>query len=78
MRRDSSTNTPGKLRAAQDETQRRASSVKPQGTFYAHAAAALRGNQMEIRRTQAAEEIVKQTKKTNELLKDMDGGLAFK
>ena len=63
-----------KLRSAQDETQKSAGSTKPQGTFYARAASALRGNQMELRRTQAAEETVRQVKKTNQLLKDMDGG----
>lgn len=63
-----------KLRSAQEETQKSATSTKPQGTFYARAAAALVGNQMELRRTQAAEETVRQVKKTNQLLKDMDGG----
>ena len=63
-----------KLRSAQDETQKSAGSTKPQGSFYARAASALRGNQMELRRTQAAEETVRQVKKTNQLLKDMDGG----
>ena len=33
-----------------------------------------KGNQMELRRTQAAEETVRQVKKTNQLLKDMGGG----
>lgn len=63
-----------KLRSAQEETQKSARSTKPSGTFYARAASALRGNQMELRRTQAAEETVRQVKKTNQLLKDMDGG----
>lgn len=66
-----------KLRSAQDETQKSAGSTKPQGSFYARAASALRGNQMELRRTQAAEETVRQVKKTNQLLKDMDGGGAM-
>ena len=42
-----------KLRSAQDETQKRSGSVKPQGAFYARAASALRGNQMEQRMYQA-------------------------
>ena len=63
-----------KLRSAQEETQKSARTTKPSGTFYARAASALRGNQMELRRTQAAEETVRQVKKTNQLLKDMDGG----
>ncbi|MBR2713669.1 MAG: phage tail tape measure protein, partial [Kiritimatiellae bacterium] len=69
-----------KLRSAQDETQRSAGTTKPQGSFYARAASALRGNQMELRRTQAAEETVRQVKKTNQLLKDMDtgGAMTFK
>lgn len=66
-----------KLQSAQEETQKSATSTKPQGTFYARAAAALVGNQMELRRTQAAEETVRQVKKTNQLLKDMDGGGAM-
>ena len=63
-----------KLRSAQDETQKRAGSVKPQGTFYAKAATALRGNQMEQRMYMATQEIEKHTKKTAELMKDMKGG----
>ena len=63
-----------KLRSAQDETQKRAGSVKPQGTFYAKAATALRGNQMEQRMYMATQEIEKHTKKAAELLKDMGGG----
>ena len=63
-----------KLRPAQDETQKRAGSVKPQGTFYAKAATALRGNQMEQRMYMATQEIEKHTKKTAELMKDMKGG----
>ena len=62
-----------KLRSAQDETQKRAGSVKPQGAFYARAAQALRGNQMEQRMFQATQEIEKHTKKAAELLKDMNG-----
>lgn len=62
-----------KLRSAQDETQKRAASVKPQGAFYARAAQALRGNQMEQRMFQATQEIEKHTKKAAELLKDMGG-----
>ncbi|MGN0847875.1 MAG: phage tail tape measure protein [Kiritimatiellia bacterium] len=62
-----------KLQSAQDETQQRAGSVKPQGAFYARAAAALRGNQMEQRMFQATQEIEKHTKKAAELLKDMNG-----
>ncbi len=63
-----------KLRSAQDETQKRAGSVKPQGTFYARAASALRGNMMEQRMYMATQEIEKHTKKTAELLKDFEGG----
>ena len=68
-----------KLRSAQDETQKRAGAVKPQGAFYAKAASALRGNMMEQRMFMATQEIEKHTKKTAELLKDMGGGgtLAF-
>jgi TP901 family phage tail tape measure protein len=63
-----------KLRSAQDETQKRAGATKPQGAFYARAASALRGNQMEQRMLTATQEIEKHTKKTAELLKGMDGG----
>ena len=63
-----------KLRSAQDEVQKRAGAVKPQGAFYARAASALRGNQMEQRMLTATQEIEKHTKKTAELLKGMDGG----
>ena len=63
-----------KLRSAQDATQRSAGAVKPQGSFYARAASALRGNQMEQRMFQATQEIERNTKKTAELLKGMDGG----
>ena len=63
-----------KLRSAQDETQKRAGSVKPQGAFYARAASALRGNMMEQRMYIATQEIEKHTKKTAELLKDFEGG----
>ena len=63
-----------KLRSAQDETQKRAGSVKPQGAFYARAASALRGNQMEQRMFMTTQEIEKHTKKAAELLKDMGGG----
>ena len=63
-----------KLRSAQEETQKRAGAVKPQGAFYARAASALRGNQMEQRMFTATQEIEKHTKKTAELLKGMDGG----
>ena len=63
-----------KLRSAQEETQKRAGAVKPQGAFYARAASALRGNQMEQRMLTATQEIEKHTKKTAELLKGMDGG----
>ena len=68
-----------KLRSAQDETQKRAGAVKPQGAFYAKAASALRGNMMEQRMFMATQEIERHTKKTAELLKDMGGGgtLAF-
>lgn len=62
-----------KLEAAQDALTRRANSVRPEGTFYARAAENMHGNQLETRRTQAAEEIVRQTKRTNQLLKSMDG-----
>ena len=62
-----------KLRSAQDETQRRAGAVKPQGTFYARAAANLRGSQMEQRMLSVTQEIEKHTKKTAELLKDGTG-----
>ena len=63
-----------KLRSAQDETQKRAGAVKPQGAFYAKAASALRGNMMEQRMFMATQEIEKHTKKAAELLKDMGGG----
>ena len=63
-----------KLRSAQDETQKRSGAVKPQGAFYARAASALRGNQMEQRMFMATQEIEKHTKKAAELLKDMGGG----
>jgi chromosome segregation ATPase len=63
-----------KLRSAQDETQKRAGATKPQGAFYARAASALRGNQMEQRMLTATQEIEKHTKKAAELLKGMDGG----
>ena len=63
-----------KLRSAQEETQKRAGATKPQGAFYARAASALRGNQMEQRMLTATEEIEKHTKKAAELLKGMDGG----
>ena len=63
-----------KLRSAQEETQRRAGATKPQGAFYARAASALRGNQMEQRMLTATQEIEKHTKKAAELLKGMDGG----
>ena len=63
-----------KLRSAQEEVQKRAGAVKPQGAFYARAASALRGNQMEQRMLTATQEIEKHTKKTAELLKGMDGG----
>ena len=63
-----------KLRSAQDETQKRAGSVKPQGAFYARAASALRGNMMEQRMYMATQAIEKHTKKAAELLKDMGGG----
>ena len=63
-----------KLRCAQEETQKRAGATKPQGAFYARAASALRGNQMEQRMLTATEEIEKHTKKAAELLKGMDGG----
>ena len=68
-----------KLRSAQDETQKRAGAVKPQGSFYAKAASALRGNMMEQRMFMATQGIEKHTKKAAELLKDMGGGgaLAF-
>ncbi|MDE3274518.1 MAG: phage tail tape measure protein, partial [Verrucomicrobiota bacterium] len=63
-----------KLRSAQDETQKRAGATKPQGAFYARAASALRGNQMEQRMLTATQEIERHTKKAAELLKGMDGG----
>ena len=63
-----------KLRSAQEEVQKRAGAVKPQGAFYARAASALRGNQMEQRMLTATQEIEKHTKKAAELLKGMDGG----
>ena len=44
------------------------------GAFYARAASALRGNQMEQRMLTATQEIEKHTKKAAELLKGMDGG----
>ena len=63
-----------KLRSAQEEVQKRAGAVKPQGAFYARAASALRGNQMEQRMLTATQEIEKHTKQAAELLKGMDGG----
>lgn len=68
-----------KLQSAQDETQRKAKAVKPQGAFYGRAASALRGNQMEERMFRATEAIEKHTKKTSELLRDFNGSpsLAF-
>ena len=63
-----------KLQSAQDETQKRAGAVKPQGSFYAKAASALRGDRMEQRMYQATEAIERHTKRTAELLKDMGGG----
>ena len=62
-----------KLRQAQDATQNKAASVKPQGAFYARAAQALRGNQMEQRMFQTTQEIEKHTKKAAELLKGLNG-----
>lgn len=62
-----------KLRSAQEETQKRAGATKPQGAFYARAASALRGNQMEQRMLTATQEIAKHTKKAAELLKDGAG-----
>ncbi len=62
-----------KLRSAQDETRRRAGAVKPQGTFYARAAANLRGSQMEQRMLSVTQEIEKHTKKAAELLKGGSG-----
>ena len=64
-----------RLRAAQAETERSmAGAAKPQGTFSARAAAALRGSQMEQRMYSLTQEIVRNTKKTAELLKDGTGG----
>ena len=63
-----------KLRSAQEATAKKSSIVKPQGTFYARAAQNLRGNQMEQRMLNATQEIVKNTRKTAELLKDGVGG----
>lgn len=52
--------------------------MKPQGTFYAKAAANLRGNQMEQRMFTVTQEIEKHTKKTAELLKDgTDSSMTF-
>ena len=65
-----------KLQSAQDETRKRSGAVKPNGAFYARAAPALRGNQMEQRMYQATEAIEKNTKRTAELLKDFGGGTA--
>ena len=62
-----------KLQSAQDATQKQTGSVKPQGTFYARAASALRGNQMEQRMFQTTQEIEKHTKKTAELIKGLNG-----
>ena len=53
---------------------KRAGAVKPQGSFYAKAASALRGNQMEQRMYQATEAIERHTKRTAELLKGMGTG----
>lgn len=64
-----------RLRAAQAETERSmAEAAKPQGTFSARAAAALRGGQMEQRMYSLTQEIVRNTKRTAELLKDGSGG----
>lgn len=63
-----------KLRSAQDAAQKNSMSIRSQGTFYAKAAENMRPNQLENRRTQAAEEIVRQTRRTNQLLKGMDKG----
>ena len=60
--------------AAQQATAKQTAVAKPQGTFYAHAAQNLRGDQMERRMLTATQEIVKHTKKTAELLKDGAGG----
>lgn len=62
-----------KLRQAQEATQKKATSAKPQGAFYSRAAQALRGNQMEQRMFQTTQEIEKHTKKAAELLKDLGG-----
>ena len=62
-----------KLRSAQEATARETSVAKPQGTFYAVAAQSMRGSQMEQRMLTATQEIVKHTKKTAELLKDVAG-----
>lgn len=63
-----------KLRSAQEATAKQTNVAKPQGAFYARAASALRGNQMEQRMLTATQEIEKHTKKAAELLKGMDGG----
>lgn len=63
-----------KLRSAQKATAKQTNVAKPQGAFYARAASALRGNQMEQRMLTATQEIEKHTKKAAELLKGMDGG----
>lgn len=63
-----------KLRSAQDELNRRANNARPQGSFYANAASALRGNMMEQRMFQATQEIERNTKRTADLLKDFNGG----
>ena len=63
-----------RLRAAQAETERGVrNATKPQGTFSAQAAAALRGGQMEQRMLTATQEIERHTKRTAELLKNLDG-----
>ena len=61
-----------RLRAAQAETERGVrNATKPQGTFSAQAAAALRGGQMEQRMLTATQEIERHTKRTAELLKNL-------
>lgn len=66
-----------KLRSAQTQTQKDSAVVKPQGSFYARAASALRGNMMEQRMFQTTQEIERHTKKAAELLKGMNGSAAM-
>ena len=69
-----------KLREAQEGTTRAAENLKPQGSFFANALMRMIGNTTESARTaKATEEIAKNTKETNKVLKRLDvgSGLSF-